>query len=109
MSPPPAALLAAVVARGQLTEDEARLAARVPVAEDVTVEADSGGHTDNRPLGAMLPAIMALRDAVTARFGDRCRIKVGAARGLRSPAALAGALPPGAACGLTGSVDQLAL
>jgi trans-AT polyketide synthase, acyltransferase and oxidoreductase domains len=32
MSPPPAALLAALVARGQLTEDEARLAARVPVA-----------------------------------------------------------------------------
>jgi trans-AT polyketide synthase, acyltransferase and oxidoreductase domains len=109
MSPPPARLLAALVARGQVTEDEARLAALVPVAEDITVEADSGGHTDNRPLGAMLPAIMALRDAVTARFGYPCRIRVGAAGGLGSPQALAGAFALGAAYVLTGSVNQLAV
>lgn len=109
MSPPPAGLLTALVARGQLTEDEARLAAMVPVAEDVTVEADSGGHTDNQPLGAMLPAILALRDAVTARHGYRCRIRVGAAGGLGSPQALAGAFALGAAYVLTGSVNQLAV
>ena len=33
--------------------------ATLPLAEDVTVEADSGGHTDNRPLTALLPAILA--------------------------------------------------
>ena len=109
MSPPPPSLLAALVARGQLTGDEARLAAMVPVAEDVTVEADSGGHTDNQPLGAMLPAILALRDAVTARHGYQCRIRVGAAGGLGSPQALAGAFALGAAYVLTGSVNQLAV
>jgi trans-AT polyketide synthase, acyltransferase and oxidoreductase domains len=109
MSPPPAGLLAELVARGQLTADEARLAATVPVAEDLTVEADSGGHTDNQPLGAMLPAILALRDAVTARFGYRRRIRVGAAGGLGSPQALAGAFALGAAYVLTGSVNQLAV
>ena len=109
MSPPQAGLLAALVARGQLTGDEARLAAMVPVAEDVTVEADSGGHTDNQPLGAMLPAILALRDTVTARYGYRCRIRVGAAGGLGSPQALAGAFALGAAYVLTGSVNQLAV
>ena len=109
MSPPPAGLLAALVARGQLSGDEARLAAMVPVAEDVTVEADSGGHTDNQPLGAMLPAILALRDSVTARYGYRSRIRVGAAGGLGSPQALAGAFALGAAYVLTGSVNQLAV
>ncbi len=109
MSPPPAGLLAALVARGQLTEDEARLAALVPVAEDVTVEADSGGHTDNQPLGAMLPAILALRDTLTARFGYRRQIRVGAAGGLGTPHALAGAFALGAAYVLTGSVNQLAV
>ncbi len=109
MSPAPAGLLAALVARGQLSEDEARLAARVPVAEDVTVEADSGGHTDNQPLGAMLPAILALRDAVAARYGYRRRIRVGAAGGLGSPQAVAGAFALGAAYVLTGSVNQLAV
>jgi PfaD family protein len=109
MSPAPAGLLAALVARGHLTQDEARLAAQVPVAEDVTVEADSGGHTDNQPLGAMLPAILALRDEVAARHGYRGRIRVGAAGGIGSPQAAAGAFALGAAYVLTGSVNQLAV
>jgi trans-AT polyketide synthase/acyltransferase/oxidoreductase domain-containing protein len=109
MSPAPAGLLAALVARGQLTQDEARLAAQVPVAEDVTVEADSGGHTDNQPLGAMLPAILAVRDAVAARYGYQRRIRVGAAGGLGSPQSVAGAFALGAAYVLTGSVNQLAV
>jgi len=109
MSPAPAGLLAALVDRGQLTADEARLAALVPVAEDVTVEADSGGHTDNQPLGAMLPAILSLRDAVAARHGYHRPIRVGAAGGLGSPQAVAGAFALGAAYVLTGSVNQLAV
>jgi trans-AT polyketide synthase, acyltransferase and oxidoreductase domains len=109
MSPAPAGLLNALVARGQLTQDEARLAARVPVAEDVTVEADSGGHTDNQPLCAMLPAILALRDATAARYGYQRRIRIGAAGGLGSPQAVAGAFALGAAYVLTGSVNQLAV
>jgi PfaD family protein len=109
MSPAPAGLLAALVARGQLTQDEGRLAAQVPVAEDATVEADSGGHTDNQPLGAMLPAILALRDAIAARHGYQRRIRVGAAGGLGSPQAVAGAFALGAAYVLTGSVNQLAV
>ena len=109
MSPAPPELLAVLVTRGQLTEDEARLASRVPVAEDVTVEADSGGHTDNRPLGAVLPAILAMRDAVTARYGYPRPIRVGAAGGLGSPQGVAGAFALGAAYVLTGSVNQLAV
>lgn len=109
MSPAPPRLLAMLVERGQLTEDEARLAARVPVAEDVTAEADSGGHTDNRPLGVVLPAILALRDTITARFGYRRPIRVGAAGGLGSPSAVAAAFALGAAYVLTGSVNQLAV
>jgi PfaD family protein len=109
MSPAPGQVLAALVARDQLTESEARLAARVPVAEDVTVEADSGGHTDNRPLGAVLPAILALRDTLVARFGYERPIRVGAAGGLGSPQGVAAALALGAAYVLTGSVNQLAV
>jgi trans-AT polyketide synthase, acyltransferase and oxidoreductase domains len=109
MSPAPGQVLAALVARGRLTESEARLAARVPVAEDVTVEADSGGHTDNRPLGAVLPAILALRDTLVARFGYECPIRVGAAGGLGSPQGVAAAMALGAAYVLTGSVNQLAV
>jgi trans-AT polyketide synthase/acyltransferase/oxidoreductase domain-containing protein len=108
MLPAPAGLLRHLVDRGELTAGEADLAARVPVAEDITVEADSGGHTDNRPLVTMLPTILGLRDAVAARFGYTKPIRVGAAGGLGTPCAVAAAFALGAAYVVTGSVNQLA-
>ena len=36
------------------------MAAKIPVAQDVTAEADSAGHTDNRPLVTLLPTLLAL-------------------------------------------------
>ncbi len=109
MSPAPAHLLAALVAQGLLTRAEAELAARVPVAEDVTVEADSGGHTDNQSLVALFPSILALRDELAARFEYQRPIRVGAAGGLGTPASLAAAFSLGAAYVVTGSVNQAAV
>ncbi|WP_079110338.1 PfaD family polyunsaturated fatty acid/polyketide biosynthesis protein [Streptomyces roseifaciens] len=106
MAPAPEPLVRALVERGELTTDESDLATRVPVAEDVTVEADSGGHTDNRPLTVLLPAMLALRDELTAVHGYDRGIRIGAAGGLGTPAAVAGAFALGAAYVLTGSVNQ---
>ncbi|MFT3926482.1 MAG: PfaD family polyunsaturated fatty acid/polyketide biosynthesis protein [Myxococcales bacterium] len=109
MSPAPRELLRSLVARGKLTESCALLAERIPVAEDVTVEADSGGHTDNRPLVALLPLISALRDELVARFRYTRRIRVGAAGGLGTPWAIASAFALNAAYVVTGSVNQSAV
>ncbi|MEM1034875.1 MAG: 2-nitropropane dioxygenase, partial [Myxococcota bacterium] len=106
MSPAPRRLLDGLVERGQLTSEEARLARRVPVAEDVTVEADSGGHTDNRPLGALLPVLVRLRDGIVRDHDYPRPLRVGAAGGLGTPAALAAAFAMGADYVLTGSVNQ---
>ena len=97
MSPPPAEMLRSLIERGLLSQEEAELAARLPVAEDITVEADSGGHTDNRPLVALLPAILALRDELAARHGYPRPIRVGAAGGLGTPSGVAAAFALGAA------------
>ncbi len=106
MEPAPAAMLQALVAAGKLTAAEAELAAQVPVAEDYTVESDSGGHTDNRPLGALLPALAALRDEVMAARGYDRPLRLGAAGGIGTPASVASAFALGAAYVLTGSVNQ---
>jgi len=106
LEPPPGEILDALVARGELEPEEARLAALLPLAEDITVEADSGGHTDNRPLGALFPTICALRDQAVARHGYRRPIRLGAAGGLGTPSAVASAFSLGAAYVLTGSVNQ---
>ncbi|NEB36253.1 PfaD family polyunsaturated fatty acid/polyketide biosynthesis protein [Streptomyces sp. SID14515] len=109
LSPAPSALLEPLVARGKLTREEAELAALVPVAEDITVEADSGGHTDNRPLSVLLPRITVLRDALCRRFGYRRPVRLGAAGGLGTPDAVAAAFALGASYVVVGSVNQTAV
>ena len=104
MRPAPAAIVADLVLRGLVTREQADLAQTVPMADDVTVEADSGGHTDRRPMGALLPTILAQRDAEQAKH--RWPIRVGAAGGLGTPAALAAAYAMGADYVVTGSVNQ---
>ena len=106
MSPAPEAMLAALVESGHLTVDEAQLAQLVPVAEDITVEADSGGHTDNRPLPVLLPRIIDLASEVSAQHGYAQPPRVGVGGGLGTPAALAAAFATGAAFVVTGSVNQ---
>lgn len=109
MTPAPDKMLADLVGRGLLTAEEARLAAYVPLAEDITVEADSGGHTDNRPLTALFPAIMRLRDDLQQAYNYATPIRVGASGGLGTPAAVAAAFALGAAYVMTGSVNQSAV
>ena len=109
MSPAPHAILDKLVAEGLLTATEAQLALRIPVAEDVTVEADSGGHTDNQSMVALFPSIMALRDRLVAEHGFDRPIRVGAAGGLGTPGAVAAAFALGAAYVVTGSVNQAAV
>ena len=107
--PAPASILDALVQKGLLRREEAELARLVPVAEDITVESDSGGHTDNRALGAVFPIVAELRDRIAAEQGYERPIRVGAAGGIGTPRSLAGAFAMGAAYVVTGSVNQGAI
>ncbi len=109
LSPAPEPMLRALVAEGRLTADEAQLASGIPIAEDITAEADSGGHTDNRALTVLLPRLIALRDELAEAYGYSVLPRVGAAGGLGTPAAVAAAFAAGAAYVLTGSVNQSAV
>ncbi|HMD49261.1 MAG TPA: PfaD family polyunsaturated fatty acid/polyketide biosynthesis protein [Bryobacteraceae bacterium] len=108
LSPAPEQILQSLVESRAITASEAALARRVPVAEDVTVEADSGGHTDNRPLTALLPAIVALRDELQDRYRFATAARVGAAGSIGTPGAVSAAFAMGAAYVLTGSINQSA-
>jgi PfaD family protein len=106
MQPAPEALLNKLLQEGSITPQQAELARQVPVADDVTVEADSAGHTDNRPLVCLLPSILALRDAIQAKNGYATPVRVGAAGGISTPSAALAAFMMGAAYIATGSVNQ---
>ncbi len=105
-SPPPLELLAALVERGDLTAEQAALAAQVPVAQDRTAEADSGGHTDNRPAITLLPAMLALRDRLQAEHGYPFPLRAGLAGGMATPASVRAGFALGAAWVLGGSIHQ---
>ncbi len=106
LSPPPERILKELVAAGHITPTQAQLAARFPVADDVTVEADSGGHTDNRPAITLLPTILALRDRLQAQFKYATPPRIGLAGGVATPASVAAGFAMGAAYVVTGSVNQ---
>jgi len=106
MNPAPKPMVDALVANGQLTTEEGRLAASLAVAEDYTIESDSGGHTDNRPLAPLFSVIAAVRDEVVAARGYPRPLRLGAAGGIGTPQAVASAFALGAAYVLTGSINQ---
>lgn len=105
-APAPEALVSKLVAEGHLSAAQAELAKRVPVAQDLTAEADSGGHTDNRPALALIPTMIALADRMTEEHGYAEPLRVGAAGGISTPESAAAAFAMGAAYVLTGSVNQ---
>ncbi len=106
MSPPPANFVADLLAQGKISAQQAEWAKHIPMADDVTCEADSGGHTDNRPLSALLPVILELRDHLQAQFGYATPVRVGAGGGIGTPSAVLSTYMMGAAYVVTGSVNQ---
>lgn len=106
MSPGPEAILRKLVEQRQLTSEEAQLARTLPVAEDITAEADSGGHTDNRPLTVLLPSLLAVREQLASKYSFPRPIRIGAAGGIGTPAAVSAAFALGASYVLTGSINQ---
>lgn len=106
LSPAPKDILDQLLMEGKITEEQAQIAQSVPIADDITVEADSGGHTDNRPLVLLLPAILALRDEMQYKFQYETTPRVGAAGGIASPQSAYAAFAMGAAYIVTGSVNQ---
>lgn len=106
LSPPPDKIITALLEKKLITSEEAELAPLVPVADDLTAEADSGGHTDNRPALALLPTMIALRDELCDRFQYHRPVCVGLGGGIATPAAATAAFAMGAAYILTGSINQ---
>lgn len=106
MEPPPARLVQQLLDEQKITPSQAEMAGKVPMADDITVEADSGGHTDNRPLVSILPVIISLRDTLQQKYAYAQPIRIGAAGGISSPSSALAAYMLGAEFICTGSINQ---
>jgi len=106
MQPAPEDVVNKLLAQGLISAAEAQLVLQIPMADDITVEADSGGHTDNRALTVLLPSVIALRDEIQATRQYPIEIRVGAGGGVGTPDAALACYMMGAAYIVTGSVNQ---
>ncbi len=106
LRPAPEKILNELAAAGHISAEQAELARQVPMADDVAVEGDSGGHTDKQPLVSLLPGIIALRDQIQREQEYAVPVRVGAGGGISTPDSALGAYMMGAAFLVTGSVNQ---
>ncbi len=105
-SPPPEKMVRDLLTQGLITHEEAELCQEIPMAQDLTAEADSGGHTDNRPAISLFPTMISLRDEYNLKFQYSEPLCVGFAGGISTPESAAAAFQMGAAYILTGSINQ---
>jgi len=105
-APPPESFLKELLAGGEITAEQAAMAAEIPMAQYITAEADSGGHTDNRPSSTLFPTILSLAARLRTEHGYGSRLHVGLAGGISTPAAAAAAFTMGAAYIMVGSAHQ---
>ncbi|MEA5575868.1 PfaD family polyunsaturated fatty acid/polyketide biosynthesis protein [Anabaena sp. UHCC 0451] len=106
LQPAPKKILKQLVEQGLISELQANLASKIPMADDITVEADSGGHTDNRPLICLLPSIIELRDEIQNKYRYENPVRIGVAGGISTPKSALAAFIMGAAYVVTGSINQ---
>ncbi len=105
-SPPPAKIISSLVDKKLISTQEAELSQYIPMAQDITAEADSGGHTDNRPALALFPTIISLKEQLNAKYNYSSSLSAGLAGGISTPESAAAGFNMGAAYILTGSINQ---
>ncbi|OQY51853.1 MAG: 2-nitropropane dioxygenase [Desulfobacteraceae bacterium 4572_89] len=105
-APPPEKLVTQLLELGMISQEEARLSQEIPMAQDLTAEADSGGHTDNRPALTLFPTMIALKNEFMKKYQYKTPLCLGMAGGIATPESAAAAFGMGAAYILTGSINQ---
>jgi trans-AT polyketide synthase/acyltransferase/oxidoreductase domain-containing protein len=104
-------IVARLLERELISAEQAELLAHVPIADAITIEADSGGHTDNRPamtlFSSLQPLVKAMAEPYRQALGRD--IPVGLAGGLATPQSIHAAFALGAEYVVTGSMNQSCL
>ncbi len=106
LSPAPGRIVDKLLADNLISQQEALLAKTFPMADDLCVETDSGGHTDGGVAYVLMPAMLKLRDDMMKKYKYDKKVRVGAAGGIGTPSAVAAAFLLGADFVMTGSVNQ---
>ncbi len=106
LSPAPEYMLQNLLNEKKITAEEAELSRKIPVADDLCVEADSAGHTDGGVAFTLMPTIIRVRDELMQKYRYAKKVRIGSAGGIGTPEAAMAAFMLGADFVLTGSINQ---
>ncbi len=106
LSPAPEREVKKLFDQGKITGEQMEMAKEAPVANEICVEADSGGHTDMGIPTVLLPGMLSLRKRMEEKYKYSEPIFMGLAGGIGSPQAALAAFIMGADFILTGSINQ---
>nr|WP_246363033.1 PfaD family polyunsaturated fatty acid/polyketide biosynthesis protein [Paenibacillus alba] len=106
LSPPPAEMVNSLFEIGLINEEEKKIAQIIPMADDLAIEADSGGHTDQGVVFPLIPSVIALREELRSKYQYQDEILIGCGGGIGTPEAIAAAFMLGADFVFTGSINQ---
>jgi trans-AT polyketide synthase/acyltransferase/oxidoreductase domain-containing protein len=106
LNPAPDRIVERLLDQGKVTREQAELSRKLPMADALCAEADSGGHTDGASAYALFPAMRRLRDDMMQKHGYEKQVFLGAAGGIGTPESAAAAFILGADFILTGSINQ---
>jgi trans-AT polyketide synthase/acyltransferase/oxidoreductase domain-containing protein len=106
LSPAPERVVSRLLAQREISAEQAELSKHVPMADDLCVEADSGGHTDQGVALVLFPSISRLCQRLLTQHKYAKAPRVGLAGGIGTPEAALAAFVMGADFILTGSINQ---
>jgi trans-AT polyketide synthase/acyltransferase/oxidoreductase domain-containing protein len=102
MHPPPPRIVRQLLQAGEISREQADMAGAVPLSGDICVES---GAENPAPM-AVLPVVMAWKNAIALEHDYAESVHVGLAGGIGTPHAAASAFVLGADFILTGSINQ---
>ncbi len=106
LTPAPMEIIEKLLSSKMITEEEAKLSQLIPLVDDLAIEADSGGHTDQGVAFALVPSMLALKDLMMKEHQYHEEILVGCGGGIGTPKAVAAAFALGVDFIFTGSINQ---
>lgn len=105
-APPPPKIVSELLQKNLITQEQANMGCNLPIAQDITAEADSGGHTDNRPAICLMPTFLSLKERLQKQYNYSFKLRVGLGGGIGTPASVAAAFSMGAGWIMLGSIHQ---
>jgi trans-AT polyketide synthase/acyltransferase/oxidoreductase domain-containing protein len=106
LSPAPEKIVNQLLKSNQITEEQARWAQSVPMADAICAESDSGGHTDGAVAFVLIPSMIRMKNKMCKKYQYSQDVFLGAAGGIGTPEAAAASFLLGADFIVTGSINQ---